>query len=296
MIAHKVNLPSSQLEAETDKMNHTQLTIVTLLAPLLLLGGCSSSNDDADQSGSAILQDDDIGSGLATGGSDSTTDDSDGSGDGPGFSTGSDSDSDASTDGDTAQLPQSDLDRLIDAIQQSAALPIEALNRKLHSGETLTTEENACLGAYDPGTGNPVFAIDCANGLIVKEPLQVQHVEFAPTESCRISLGKDSAENCELQSANLSILTVWVVPEVPQDDGYVPARPYPIAGIDIAFRQNGGNTVVLQNATSALTGVFRCEVDLQSGAEIPSDLPGDCPSLIVDTTDRLRDILDAPAA
>lgn len=186
----------------------------------------------------------------------------------------------------------SDLARIVMGLQRVLGDTFVGLNQKLASGIPLSAREQECLGSFEPALGQPLLAIRCPDAAyrISNFPIIVATASFMDSESCRSSLSDSTFSSCRLQEVNLSIQTVFEVPPRPDDDddSFTPQRPVPVAGAAITYDLSGSNTLTLSNDESGLTGVFRCEYDLQSAELSSSSSSNSCTGDANRIADRLE--------
>lgn len=184
----------------------------------------------------------------------------------------------------------SDLDRLINGIAGQVAKTLLDLNQRVSGGVELTNQQNLCLGTFDPALGEQLLALDCEQPLATgTADVYLQKAAFYDTTACNASLFAGSANDCVLQRARLSIHTQWVV-HPPADDSQSEAhqRPQPIAGSEIYYAID--NTLLrIDNPPDPITGVFRCDVELESTGIITGVTAGppSCTQIIKAAADRL---------
>lgn len=161
--------------------------------------------------------------------------------------------------------PDSSLGQLIGRVQLLAGSALLDLNQSLNQGELLSEQENECVGAYDPALGEPLLNIDCAQPLAVNEvPLYLSKASLADSSACRAGLQNNSANDCTVVSANLTISTLWYIP--PTAEGQ-PERPRPKAGALVNYDSEQGR-LSFENLEAATSGVFQCEYDLNLNLEL----------------------------
>ncbi len=167
----------------------------------------------------------------------------------------------------------SGLGQLHDRIRLLARTSLTELNTKLSQGELLSPQENECLGPFDPALGEPLLNIDCLQALSVSNsPIYIGIASLTDTPLCRDSILNNQADGCELQRAELTVNTLWFVPEAAPGQ---PERPQPKAGAYIAF-DIVPNQFSLRNLDAAVSGVFNCEFDLLDGALSASSPSANC--------------------
>jgi hypothetical protein len=179
----------------------------------------------------------------------------------------------------------SDLDRLINGVTRQVSRTLLALNQQLREGTRLTAQQETCLGAYDPATGEQLLAIACEQPLATGEVLlYVGEAAFYDTPACHASLFDGNTGQCRLQRATLSLPAEWTV-----IDGE--KRPVPVyPGSEIAYAIDG-NLLHIENAEPALTGLFNCDIDLASGSASAPLSGQSCASIVRSVADRLDTVL-----
>lgn len=179
----------------------------------------------------------------------------------------------------------SDTERLFKGIQQQVAITLIDLNTKLRQGETLSAQQENCLGAFDPAFGEQLLSINCEQPLITSPSIiRVESAAYYDTAECQSGLTINNSENCTLQSARLSIPTEWVTPPAGQG-----TLPQPIAGMEIYYAIEG-TVLRIESSAAALTGIFSCELDLTTVTFLNS-FGQSCADIIATTADRFDALL-----
>ncbi len=255
-----------QLSVQSKKtITISGLKLAGTLALLLLAAGCSSSNSPSDTT-------------------DTSTPDNDAPADDPAETPPQDEDSSPQEDGILNPSPASgsDSERLLNGIQRQVSSTLIDLNTKLRQGETLSQQEENCLGAFDPAFGEQLLAINCEQSLVTSPSIiRVERASYYNTAACQAGLSANNAEDCILQSAILSIPTEWVTPDT--GDGTSPL-PQPIAGMEI-FYAIDNTTLRIESSSAALTGIFRCDLELTT-LSAASSVGQSCSNIISTTADR----------
>ncbi|NND89666.1 MAG: hypothetical protein HKN42_02285 [Granulosicoccus sp.] len=180
----------------------------------------------------------------------------------------------------------SDLERLTRGIKRQAALTLLDLNQRLTGGVTLTDQQETCVGSYDPALGEKLLAIDCLQPLATgNTPIYTSKVAFYDSENCHISISLGNTVNCQLAYAALSLPTEWTKPA-----NGPPAPVYPGSEIRYAIDDT---MLHIENAPSALTGLFKCDIDLTSGTAQTPLTGQSCPAIITSVADRIDTLLPA---
>ena len=170
--------------------------------------------------------------------------------------------------------PGSSLDRLIIGLTRQASLAMLDLNRRLSQGETLTAQQNECLGAFEGGNGQPLTEISCNSPLVIEgvPSISVGQAAFYNTPACIASLFDQNTNDCVLQR-----ISVEVAPEfVNSADTIRPQLVFAGSRINYAI---GNTSLRLNNSNDALTGVFSCEYSLETVAQLNAD-GADCDSVV----------------
>ena len=181
-----------------------------------------------------------------------------------------------------------DAERVLSDVRTVLGRTLLDLNGRLAGGLELSAQEDDCLGTHEPGLGEPLLAIDCARALAT-EPVAV-YVErgaFYPTAACRADLALGVADGCVVDYASLFSRTEF-------DDPIPPARPRPLPGSGFVIRYAVDAPVLeVANDENALSGVFRCEIDLATGSVRPTLGGGSCDTILGNVADRLDALLAA---
>ncbi len=185
----------------------------------------------------------------------------------------------------------SNLARLIDGIGWQIELTLVDLNQRLSSGVTLSEQQNICLGDFNPALGEALTMIDCEQALVTgNSPNRVESASFFDTSLCRSSLSNGNAIDCVIRQARISVPTTFVIPDTPDNtDVFVPERPQPVAGAEI-FYAIEGTRLRIENNPSMLTGIFRCDYDLETGAASGDAGGANCDNIVSNIADRFEDL------
>jgi len=181
--------------------------------------------------------------------------------------------------------PQSGVGQLQTRIQTLTGSAISQLNTSLNQGEMLSTQENQCIGAFDPALGEPLLSVNCEQPLALDNVaiyLTLASLEDSP--ACRSSLQNNNADNCNVVQANLIITTLWQIPEVAEGQ---PERPQPKAGALIDYSTESGR-LSIENLPAALAGVFNCEYDLNTGNSVDANVSSGCTQQV----ERIVELID----
>ncbi len=199
---------------------------------------------------------------------------------------------------------------LFQEITLTALQPVLNLQRKLNSGESLTVDENACLGSWEPSLGTAVTAIDCENPLTVNSPiLQVSSATFDDDSACQNAIRDGNGEGCKLIASSIEIRVQWIPRSLNSagEKTHAPitdtqlnvlstdqaleamANIVPLAGTRISFdRQTDTATL---GHTSTLTGAFQCHYRISDAREIFTDTTfGNCQTEMSRTINRLYEL------
>ena len=187
------------------------------------------------------------------------------------------------------------LGRLLDDIHRQVEATLVDLNQRLSSGILLTDQQNQCLGSFDPGVGESLTMINCEQPLATDDiAIFVERASFFNTSACQEDLFNGRGNNCTVMQARITLPTTFEVTEDNEGgDIFVPQRPQPVAGAEIFFAIEGTQLRV-ENNPSSLTGVFRCDYDLETGLADGNSPISSCDEIISSIADRF-DTLRPPA-
>ena len=187
----------------------------------------------------------------------------------------------------------SDTERLLIGINQQVASTLLALNASLSEGTDLTEQQDECLASYDPAAGQQLLEIICMQPLATGDvPIYVEQASYYDTDECNAALFNGNTDGCLLESARLSIPTQWVIPESATDSSTTtPARPQPIAGVEVFYALNNTEYLRLESTEAALTGVFRCDINLRSNESTATEFVQSCASTIELAANRFDTLL-----
>ena len=187
------------------------------------------------------------------------------------------------------------LGRLLDGIHRQVEATLLDLNQRLSSGILLTDQQNQCLGSFDPGVGESLTMINCEQPLATDDiAIFVERASFFNTSACQEDLFNGRGNNCTVMQARITLPTTFEVTEDNEGgDIFVPQRPQPVAGAEIFFAIEGTQLRV-ENNPSSLTGVFRCDYDLETGLADGNSPISSCDEIISSIADRF-DTLRPPA-
>ena len=182
----------------------------------------------------------------------------------------------------------SDLGRLLEGIHRQVEATLLDLNQRLNSGVLLTDQQNQCLGSYDPSVGESLTSISCEQPLATDEiAIYVERASFFNTAVCQADLFNGSGNNCTVMLARITVPTTFEIPANSSgDDGFVPQRPQAVAGAEIYYAIED-TLLRVENNPSMLTGVFRCDYDLETGLPVGSTTTANCDNVIANTANRL---------
>ncbi len=181
-----------------------------------------------------------------------------------------------------------DLDRLLRGLTRQVSRTVLDLNGRLAEGTELTPQQDVCLGAYDPALGEQLLGVSCEQPLATGDvAMYVERASFYDTSACHAAIAEGSSTPCVLQQARINIPTQWIIPELPADSPPgTPQRPQPIAGMEIYYAIDD-TFLRIENTESALTGFFRCDLDL-ADQQATTQIPGQsCADIIRNTADRI---------
>lgn len=248
----------------------TKIKLAGTLALLLLAAGCSSSSSTPETT-------------------DTSTPDSDAPADDPAVTPPQNEDPSSLDDGllNPVAVSGSDSERLLNGIKRQVASTLIELNTKLSQGETLSQQEENCLGAFDPAFGEQLLTINCEQSLVTSPSIiRVENASYYNTAACQAGLAAGNADDCIIQSAKLSIPTEWITPDA--GDGATPL-PQPIAGMEI-FYAIDNTTLRIESSSAALTGVFSCDLELTT-LSVQSSFGQSCNNIIAATADRFDSLI-----
>lgn len=271
--------------------------LALLLCAALSLGACGTSSDDAVPSGAA---------GEDAGGSENDGDGATSSPDGAGgpeddltdpdvfIGGGRDSDDGAGDDGPGDDPERGVLEpgvagnveasRLVSGMSRVLEATLVDLNANLRGG-VLSTQQQECLGAYEPTLGVPALSLECARPLSTDGvAVHVRSGAFLPTEACAADLAVGTADRCVMASAVMLLRGQFAI--VP--GGHL-QQPLPGTGVVVAYAPGARPVLSLENDDSGVFGLLDCEFELQNGALLPSIGGVDgCQGLVRDVADRIE--------
>jgi len=188
-------------------------------------------------------------------------------------------------------VPGSDLDRVVQGLTRQAASTLLDLNQRISQGETLTAQQEQCLGAYEEGFGQPLMAVNCDQPLAIGDvELWVDEAGFYDTAACREALSSRGSEGCILERLTLTIRTYWIE----SDNGDGPPTPaFPGAILTYGVDEP---VLTLQNADSALTGVFSCSVNLETASTTSTAGAQACNQRIEAIADEIERLQNFPVS
>lgn len=171
------------------------------------------------------------------------------------------------------------------------------LNRSVTGGSALDASQAACISDYQPALGQALTSIDCGEAALSVVPdVRVSQVALVDTASCTAGLQSGDPSECRLARLHLEIPTSFVFPDFSSDSGggFVPQRPQPVDGADVAFRESGLDQLIISNDSFSARGDYFCRVDLAAGVIADSGSPlVDCEQEISRVNERLLDLLDS---
>ena len=223
--------------------------------------------------------------------SENTTDESTISDDGSSSGLNEEIDGASGADNNEEQVTSTDdQDSTLVQFQSSVKLLVSqsllALNQSLSSGELLSPQQEDCLGSFDPALGQPLLAINCEQPLAISNvPIYAKIAAFNNTTECIADIQNNTASNCSVAIAELTVNTLWTTP--PTEPGQ-PERPQPEAGAFIQYNIEQ-HRLAIENLPAALTGVFRCEYDLISGVPTTNNAVANCETQLA----RINRLIDS---
>ena len=181
---------------------------------------------------------------------------------------------------------------LLDEIRLAVGDPLLALNARLSGGEFLDTDENNCLGTFDPATGQQLTQLNCAANetslSVYASDLQLISGQFSDSADCQSAISEGNVNACRLESASMLLPIVWIpaANPAPSQIGTV----FPLQGAGFEYNLSADGILVIQNM-SALFQPFHCEINIDSGSLITTDATvGNCRSEVSRLTGRLFDL------
>lgn len=153
------------------------------------------------------------------------------------------------------------------------------LNRLLAGGMDLTPQQNDCLGSFDPAFGEFLLDVDCVRALATDGvAIYVKRGAFFPTDACKASIMDARIDNCIVQIAEVSIRDDFSEPTPP-------ARPQPLpgTGVEIEYRIDDADVMLIKSNDDALTGAYSCVIDTGTTGVLDAD----CESRVRAVADRM---------
>jgi len=203
---------------------------------------------------------------------------------------------------------------LFEEIRLMAGAGVIQISDKLAGGIQLESNEEICLGSYDPAVGETLTELRCDERMLVGNSiLQLQSASFNPTMECGQSISVAQLHDCQLQFAEMVIPIQWVVPaEAPkllqaeasatasdnqatnawQESQFRIANISPIAGIKFDFDRLERDQLTL-TSTSNITGSFDCVIEISTAGLLSSQSSGNCQREIATAINRLFEIRSA---
>jgi len=181
---------------------------------------------------------------------------------------------------------------LLDEIRLAVGDPLLGLSERLAGGELLDTDENNCLGSFDPAIGQQLTQIDCAADetslSVYDSDLQLISGQFRDTAECQISISEGNVNACRLESASMLLPIVWipVANPAPSQIGSIT----PLQGAGFEYNLSADGILVMENMSNIFLP-FRCTINIDSGSLITTDdTVGNCRSEVTRITGRLFDL------
>ena len=181
---------------------------------------------------------------------------------------------------------------LLDEIRLAVGDPLLTLSARLAGGELLDTDENNCLGSFDPAVGQQLTQIDCAADetslTVYDSDLRLISGQFSDTAECQSAISEGNVNGCRLESASMLLPIVWIVAENPAPSQI--GTPIPLQGAGFEYNLSADGILVIQDMTN-LFRPFRCTINIDSGSLITTDATiGNCRSEVTRITGRLFDL------
>ncbi len=181
---------------------------------------------------------------------------------------------------------------LLDEIRQAVGDPLLSLNARLAGGELLDTDENNCLGSFDPAIGQQLTQIDCAADetslSVYASDLQLISGQFSDTAECQSAISEGNVNGCRLESASMLLPIVWIPVANPAPSQIGSITPWQGAGFEYNLSADG--ILTLQDMSNIFQR-FHCVINIESGSLITTDATvGDCRSQVARITGRLFDL------
>jgi len=178
----------------------------------------------------------------------------------------------------------SSLAQLLDGIHQQVGITLVDLNQRLNSGIMLTEQQNQCVGSFDPAIGESLTMISCDQPLATNDiAIYVESASFYASSVCQAGLLNGTGTDCVVRQARITVPTTFTLP----DNTSVPQRPQPITGAEI-FYAIDGTLLRVENNPSMLTGVFRCDYNLETAQAVTNNTAANCDAIISGIAARLN--------
>lgn len=191
----------------------------------------------------------------------------------------------------------SELGQLAATLRRIGVSVLVDLNTTLASGQALDPTSQRCTGDFQPELGEALLQIDCSReSLRAVSDVQIIHIAMLESDACQAGLLAGEPDTCRLASLRLVMPTRFEFPAVTTETSgvFVPQRPQPIDGADVAFRETGLDQLVIRNDDASVRGEFACDIELTSTVPaVSGDDIVDCEHEISRVNDRLNQLLTA---
>jgi hypothetical protein len=165
-------------------------------------------------------------------------------------------------------------------IKQLMGRTLIPLNQAINQGQTLTMQQENCIGAFDPALGEALLSIDCKQPLATGDvAIYIAAAGFEPTNGCHADLFASQYDACTVDFAEITVTTLWTQPTF--DNEQQARRPVPLAGASISYAMQS-NVMTIENLPAALTGRFSCEFDINSQLAASENQAQNCDQLLQD--------------
>jgi len=180
---------------------------------------------------------------------------------------------------ESADTPSNDWP-ITQRLKQLLGRTLIPLNQAISQGQTLTMQQENCIGAFDPALGEALLSIDCEQPLATGNvAIYIAAAGFEPTNGCHADLFASQYGACTLDYAELTVTTLWT--QSTFDNEQQARRPVPLAGASISYAMQS-NVMTIENLPAALTGRFNCEFNIDSQLAASGNQAQNCDQLLQD--------------